>query len=263
MGIVLENSLVFKGMVVYIFGSTGMLGRYMKKQFPEAICLGRDASYELNEGDVVINAAGVIPHSGSTDYTFNTTFPLELGELCRSKKAHLIHFSTDCVFSGSRGMYTEQDVPDAETAYGRSKANGDAAYGTILRTSIIGEEARNKRSLLEWVRTRKGERIHGFTNHIWNGVTCWQLSKIVRQVIETQNFWIGVRHVFSPNPVSKLTLITMIADVYDIDTYIIPHLDWHGTNKNMTLSSAYPMMSNDIPELLDQIKEQKSIGAEM
>ena len=251
-------------MVVYIFGSSGMLGRYMKKQFPEAVCLGRDASYVLNEGDVVINAAGVIPHSGSTDYTFNTTFPLELGELCRSKKAHLIHFSTDCVFSGLRGMYTEHDVPDAESEYGQSKAKGDTAYGTILRTSIIGEEARNKRSLLEWVRTRKGERIHGFTNHTWNGVTCWQLSKIVRRIIETQNFWIGVRHIYSPSPVSKCELIKMIADVYEIDAQIIPYLDWHGIhNKNMTLSSAYPMMSDGIPELIDQIKEQMTISAEL
>jgi dTDP-4-dehydrorhamnose reductase len=234
-----------------------MLGGYMKKQFPEVVCLARDETFDLREGDVIINAAGVIPHSGQTDYTFNTSFPNALGTLCQSKKAHLIHFSTDCVFSGTKGNYTENDIPDAETEYGKSKAKGDDACATILRTSILGEETRNKRSLLEWVRSREGLMINGFTNHMWNGMTCWQLSKIVRTVIETRNFWNGVRHVYSPTPVSKYELIQMIADTYTLEnTSIFPFTDWHASNK--TLSSVYPKMF-DIPELREQLIEQREV----
>jgi dTDP-4-dehydrorhamnose reductase len=257
----LEMFRIFKAyMTVYIYGSSGMLGGYLKKQFPDAVCLARDESCDLHEGDVIINAAGVIPHSGQTDYSFNTTFPIALGVLCQSKKAHLIHFSTDCVFSGTKGNYTEDDTPDADTEYGKSKAKGDTACATIIRTSIIGEETRNKRSLLEWVRSREGTMINGFTNHLWNGVTCWQLSKIVRQIIETQNFWIGVRHVYSPTPVSKYQLVQMIADVYELKkTSILPFTEWNSNNK--TLSSVHPKMF-DIPDLRDQLIEQRGVYQE-
>jgi dTDP-4-dehydrorhamnose reductase len=180
--------------MIYILGCSGMLGGYLIKEFPEATHLYRkdfdilkDNVEVLNlvNGDIIINAAGIIPQSGKTEYMkVNAEFPITLGDYCKKVGANMIHISTDCVFSGKKGFYTESDIPDSDTEYGISKALGDKAYATIIATSIIGEERFNKKSLLEWVLSKKGEEIDGYTNHIWNGVTCRQLCSILKEIIK-------------------------------------------------------------------------------
>ena len=248
-----------------------MLGGYIRKQFPQAKCFtSRDydislATHEniktflkLSGVDVVINAAGIIHQSNPKDYCGNYTFPIILGQHCKDAGAHMIHITTDCVFSGSRGDYTELDTPDANTEYGISKAKGDVALGTIIRTSIIGEELKNKWSLLEWVKTRRGMDVHGYTNQIWNGVTCWQLSKIIKEIISTDNFWEGVRHVYSPTPVSKYQLIKMISDVYGLDVNVKPIEAY--TCQRMTLATVYTPVT--VPELEVQLGELITVNLE-
>ena len=256
--------------MIYIFGTSGMLGGYLKRQFPEATCFVRkdyDISLvtkenlksflKLEDGDVVINAAGVIPQSGCTDYhTVNGIFPVLLGELCADTGAHLVHVSTDCVYSGTKGDYTESDPGDSLEPYGLSKIEGEKTSGTIVTTSIIGEELCNKVSLLEWVKGREGKLIHGYTNHIWNGVTCWQLSKIIREIISKKLFWKGKRHVFSPRAVSKCELIQIIARVYNVQVKIVPASDY--TSKTMTLATNYHVMF-DIPDIEEQVREQSTV----
>jgi len=243
-----------------------MLGGYLVKQFPEASGFtSRDYDIsmstrenlnlflKLSEGDVVINAAGVIPQSGKTDYFHaNAEFPHMLQALCASSGAHLIHVSTDCVFSGEKGGYTETDLPDADTDYGVSKALGEPPDATVIRTSIIGEEQKVKKSLLEWVKSQDGQTIKGFTTHMWNGVTCWQLSKVIKQIIEQKNFWKGVRHVFSPEPVSKYDLVRIIIEVYKLNIVLEPA---PGNRVDKTLCG-YGFV---IPPIEEQIEELRSI----
>ena len=129
----------------------------------------------------------------------------------------MIHVTTDCVFSGKDGNYDENSLHDETNDYGTSKSLGELCKATIIRTSIIGEETINKRSLLEWVRSNRGGEINGFTNHMWNGVTCLQLSKIIEKMIREKFYWEGVRHTFSPRSVSKYELVSLINEIYDLN----------------------------------------------
>ena len=253
--------------MIFIFGSSGMLGGYLVRQFPEAkkftsqdYDISKTTKENLNlflklsEGDVVINAAGVIPQSGKNDYFHaNAVFPRVLQDLCEASGAHLIHVSTDCVFSGEKGDYKEDDLQDATTDYGISKAAGEPPDATVIRTSIIGEEKKGKNSLLEWVKSQDGKTIKGFTTHMWNGVTCWQLSKIIRQVIEEKNFWKGVRHVCSPVPVSKYYLVRFIIEVYKLNIVLEPEV---GPVVDKTLRGT----GFAVPPIEEQIKEMASIS---
>ena len=259
-------------MKIYLFGYSGMLGSYIKKQFPEAICFTSkelDASTcnykdisnilkDLKKGDVVINAAGIIPHSKKTNFwKVNCDFPILLGNFCRFKEAKFIHISTDCVFSGRKGNYLETDEADSNTEYGISKYMGENAYGTIITSSIIGEELKNKYSLLEWVRSNKGNTVNGFKNHLWNGVTCWQLSKIIRDVIDKNLYWLGKRHVFSPIPITKASLVKTISDIYNLDVNVNVIND--SQTKNMTLSTMYEPLFK-IPPIEEQILEMSKLS---
>ena len=164
----------------------------------------------------------------------------------------MIHVTTDCVFSGKEGKYNEKSIHDEINDYGMSKSLGELCKATIIRTSIIGEEVNNKRSLLEWVKSNSGKEINGYENHYWNGVTCLQLAKIVNEIINTGNYWNGVRHIFSPRSVSKYELVTIINDIYNLKIKINKFKTPESVNK--TITSIYENMFT-IPDLQKQIEE--------
>ena len=164
----------------------------------------------------------------------------------------MIHVTTDCVFSGSTGLYLENHPHDCIDDYGKSKSLGEPKDITVIRTSIIGEELSNKKSLLEWVRSNKNFKVNGFINHFWNGLTCLELSKQIKTIIDTGNYWKGVKHYFSPNVVSKCQLVKDISEIYDLNIEVIPHLSYHN---NRSLSS-----NHECPVILtinEQIREMK------
>ena len=117
--------------------------------------------------------------------------------------------------------------------YGITKSLGEPENATIIRTSIIGEELYHKKSLLEWVKSNKDKSIDCYTNNLWNGVTCLTLSKIIYKMINENIFWKGVKHIFSPDIVSKYELCCYINKIYDLNINIIP-IEYN-CNKNMTL----------------------------
>jgi UDP-N-acetylglucosamine 2-epimerase len=173
----------------------------------------------------------------------------------------MIHITTDCVFSGKKeninkhkkGCYNENDIHDAETVYGQSKSHGEPNDCTIIRTSIIGEENNNKLSLLEWIISQNNKTIDGFTNNLWNGVTCYQLAKIMYEIIDKELYWIGVRHIFSPNIVSKYDLCRDIIDIYGLQIKLTPkETDFC----DRTLISNHESLFQ-IPTIHDQLLEQK------
>lgn len=268
-------------MKVILFGSNGMLGGYIKSYFLynniNVICLTRAdidiatanhkdleeklVSYGINNDTIIINAAGLIPQASaqrsvhSYDYIkVNSIFPSVLSTISSRFGAKFIHITTDCVFSGSKGSYNEIAVHDAPDMYGISKSLGENLHCTIIRTSIIGEELHNKRSLLEWVIKNKNGVVNGYKNHVWNGVTCLQLAKIVLHIIQDKLYWTGVRHVFSPSPVSKYDLISYINNIYDLNITIKEHNCDKDIDKSLT--SIYNEHMFDIPPIEIQIKDQ-------
>jgi dTDP-4-dehydrorhamnose reductase len=262
-------------MKIIIFGSTGMLGNYVQKyisQFFTTECICR-SYFDIEScdwinlrdilkssacaDDVIINCAGAIPQQKCDVrkyITLNTLFPHKLNEISREFGLKFIHITTDCVFSGKSENYDETSVHDAEDVYGITKSLGEDTSMCIIRTSIIGEERKNKNSLLEWVIRQKNGTIDGYNHVFWNGVTCLQLAKIIKDVIQNNAYWEGVRHIFSPNTVSKYELCMLINEIYDLGIHIdkkdLPY-------KNMTLSSVYDGQVNYIiPDIQMQIKEQ-------
>lgn len=263
----------------FIFGSNGMLGNYVTQYVSRCfkiIPLTRNEydlenlSYKtleslfekktISSNDVIINCAGVIPHSskqheiGSRQYyTINSLFPVLLSKIADKFECNLIHITTDCVFSGNRGNYKENDKHDETNDYGISKSLGELCNATIIRTSIIGEEVNNKRSLLEWVISNKNGEINGFTNHFWNGLTCLQLSKIINDIISKSLYWKGVKHIYTPKAVSKYELVSSINEVYKLNIKI----NMFTTNQTIdkTINSLYEPLFV-IPDLKQQIKEQ-------
>lgn len=236
-------------MKIFIFGANGMLGTYVNKylsKFFTIIPLIRE-DYDLSElnittleelllnkhlekDDIIINCAGVIPQSckqrsinSKLYFKINSIFPVILSQICDKVGAKMIHVTTDCVFSGKDGNYSELTEHDETNDYGMSKSLGELCKATIIRTSIIGEELTNKRSLLEWVKLNTGKEINGFTNHYWNGVTCLQLAKIIYEIIQKNIYWKGVRHIFSPRSVSKYELVRMINEIYNLNIKINPY----------------------------------------
>ena len=269
-------------MKIIIFGSNGMLGRYLNSYLSEnfeVIPLKRQ-DYDLSnleystlfqllqnnniqENDIIINSAGVIPQAkhqrilnNRLYFIINSLFPVILSLICQQFKVRLIHITTDCVFSGLKGNYNEQDKHDEINDYGLSKSLGEMGPATIIRTSIIGEELANQRSLLEWVRSKEGCQINGYTNHLWNGVTCLQLAEIIKRIIDQGLFWAGVRHIFSPRSVSKYQLIKMINQIYNLNIQIIEFKPEKSIDK--TLTTTYETNQQfEIPDLFTQIVMMK------
>jgi dTDP-4-dehydrorhamnose reductase len=264
-------------MKIFIFGSNGMLGTYMCSYLSKThIVIGITRSEydlsnleirtlrdlligkQLEKGDVVLNCAGVIPQASKQRdlyknlyYRINSMFPVILSMICNEFGANMIHVTTDCVFDGKLGNYNENSEHTESNDYGTSKSLGELCDATIIRTSIIGEERLNKRSLLEWVRANRNGTINGFVNHHWNGVTCLELSKVVLELVESGIYWKGVRHVFSPTSVSKYELVKMLNDVYALGIEIKPY---ETETVDKTISTIYEK-NFKIKELLEQIKE--------
>lgn len=178
--------------------------------------------------DLVINCIGLIKqnplvHDPLSSIQLNALLPHRVSLICRTAGIRMIHISTDCVFSGRKGMYLETDQSDAEDLYGRTKYLGELHYPhtLTLRTSIIGRELSQFKSLLEWFLGQKGKTVQGYTRVIFSGVTTIHLAKVVREVIIHHPELTGVYHIASP-PVSKYELLCMLRDVYNMDVGIVP-----------------------------------------
>jgi dTDP-4-dehydrorhamnose reductase len=259
-------------MKIFVFGHTGMLGSYLSKYFDSSIGVGRDRvdacikdwkiiwgqlrDLHMVSGDVVLNAIGLTNKANAPIGDFlmvNSIFPRLLADYCESYGIHMIHISTDCVFSGKHEDYKEDDIPDATDTYGLSKSLGEPRNCSVIRTSVIGENNRSKADLLEWVRGQMFCEIKGYTNHYWNGITCLQYAEVCEKIINTNGYWKGVRHIFSPRGVSKRDLVEIINDVYGCHNTITPVET--PTWKINTLSSWYHQ--DTLPDITEQIIKQK------
>jgi dTDP-4-dehydrorhamnose reductase len=177
--------------------------------------------------DVVINCIGLVKQQAATDdpllvIPVNALLPHRLSRLCEFAGARLVHISTDCVFSGIKGMYKESDVSDANDLYGRSKYIGEVyhPHAITLRTSIIGHELLGTQSLLGWFLAQK-ELVRGFRRAIFSGLPAVELALVIRDYVIPKPDLHGLYHV-SAKPINKYELLRLIANVYEKPIEIQP-----------------------------------------
>jgi dTDP-4-dehydrorhamnose reductase len=165
---------------------------------------------------VVVNGVGIVKQRGAAKVAVpsievNALLPHRLAEVCRITSARLIHLSTDCVFSGAKGNYSEADAPDPADLYGRTKLLGEVGGpGCLtLRTSIIGLELANKAGLVEWFLSQRG-RVGGYRRAIYSGLTTSEMAKVIETIIVNHEGLDGVWHL-SSDPISKFALLVSLA----------------------------------------------------
>lgn len=247
-------------MRVLVLGASGMLGNAvfrvlseksdwevygtirsdeLKKLFPSAMGTRLVVGYDVNNQDalvdifdqiepqVVINCVSLgkpLLHTGNPleIVPIYTLLPHRLARLCSLTEARLIHISTDGVFSGSKGQYTEDDLPDARDIYGMAKLLGELSYPhTItLRASIIGPELRGSNGLLGWFLAQTGS-CKCFRRAIFSGLPTVVLAQIIRDIVMPRAHLFGVYHV-AAQPISKFDLLCLVADVYGKSIEILP-----------------------------------------
>ncbi len=178
--------------------------------------------------EVVVNAIGVVKQRPAsqdaiTSLTVNALFPHLLLRHCEAMGARLVHISTDCVFSGRKGMYTEADLPDADDLYGRSKLLGEVRSPRclVLRTSMVGRQLETSYGLVEWFLSQRGGCVRGYTNAIFSGLSTLVLGRLIADIIERHDALVGLYHVAS-EPISKYEVLCALQDAYGIRVEIQP-----------------------------------------
>jgi len=218
--------------------------------------------------EAVVNAIGIVKqrieaHDAILSLEVNSLLPHRLSQLCKKVGARLIHLSTDCVFSGGRGMYTEDDLEDARDLYGRSKLMGEVhdAHAVTLRTSIIGLELSRNKSLIEWFLAQSGQ-VKGFTRAVYSGFTTSEMARIIEQVLLEHRSMSGLWHVAS-EPISKYALLAELSGLMqrsDID--LLPENDFFcersldATRFNTATGYQPPSWHDMLKELAADIRER-------
>lgn len=247
-------------MIILVLGASGMLGnavvrvlsekkdwqvygtlrsessrRFFEPEIAKKLVVGVDVEQQdsltkafiQTRPDIVINCVGLVKQLAEADdplqaVPINTLLPHRLAKLCELSGARLVHMSTDCVFTGDKGKYTESDSSDAKDLYGRSKYLGEVSYphSITLRTSIIGHELQSSHGLVDWFLSQQG-RCNGYTRAIFSGVPTVILARIIRDIVIPQAELSGVYHI-AANPISKYDLLELVGQVYGKKIEIVP-----------------------------------------
>lgn len=245
-------------MKVLIFGATGMLGHKLAQRLsrehetwsairrdfsevekfgifrPETTISQINVTNEthvfelLNKyrPDVVINTAGIIKQRMTSEaevIAVNAAFPRVLAAMASDFGYRLISISTDCVFTGRRGNYSEKDAPDADDLYGQSKHLGEVSGANCLtiRTSLIGRELFHSTGLLEWFLANRNKQVAGYTNAIFSGFPTVVFADIISEIISNYPKISGLLHIAS-KPISKFALLQLINTEYECGADILP-----------------------------------------
>lgn len=255
-----EGRTTVQGVRVLVLGASGMLGNAMlrflasdsaievfgtirsgeaRRLFEPAIAdrliAGVDAESSDSlaavladrKPDFVINCVGLVKQLEHAKdvlaaVPINTLLPHRLARLCELAEARLIHFSTDCVFAGTKGDYRESDAADATDVYGLSKFLGEVSepHSVTLRTSMIGHELGSSRSLVDWFLSQGGP-VKGYRRAIFSGLPTVELARIVRDYVIPRADLSGLYHVAAA-PIAKYDLLKLVAETYGHDVEIVP-----------------------------------------
>ena len=214
------------------YAELALLGWFDRTRAIDAVDVTSDQDlgrvFAVVQPDVVVNAVGIVKQrnesaNAAQSIAINALLPHRLAAMCAEAGARLIHLSTDCVFSGSKGNYVETDSPDAVDLYGRSKLLGEVnGPGCLtIRTSMIGREIGSKRGLLEWFLSHRGEVVKGFTRARFSGLTTVELARVIREIVQHQPQLEGLWHV-AGEQISKFDLLSLVNDAFGLRTTIEP-----------------------------------------
>lgn len=219
--------------------------------------------HTLNEikPDIILNACGITIRRGvekvkSDTILINSVLPHILNQWVSLNNKRLIHFSTDCVFSGKKGDYLDNDIKDAIDLYGSTKSLGeiiDSKYTLTLRGSMIGRELENKTELFEWFLKQSNKKIKGFSEVIYAGITTVKMAEIVLKII---NFYPNLSGIYniSSKPISKYDLLKMFNDHFAINT-IIEKDNNYKSNKNLISDKLFIEIGIEKPNWTDLISQ--------
>ncbi len=184
-------------------------------------------AFTLARPQCVINCVGIVKQAPAArdplqNIELNALFPHRLAELCAMTGARLIHISTDCVFTGARGNYSEEDLSDATDLYGRTKYLGEVSYRhtLTLRTSFIGRELGGRNGLVEWFLSQGGP-VYGFRRAIYSGLTADELARVIRERVLLHPEFHGIYHVASA-PISKYELLLLLREAMGHQAEVVP-----------------------------------------
>ncbi len=274
---------------VLILGSTGMLGHvvystlnkvptfklmdisFKDKLNPSTIICDvtntkkLETIFSTKKPDIIINCIGVLIQgtlkSIERAIFLNAYFPHWLKNICDGMNCKLIHISTDCVFRGTKGKYSEKSIPDAIDPYGRTKALGefDLQNHLCIRTSIIGPELKqNGEGLLHWLFKQKGN-VYGYKNVFWSGVTTLQLSKAI--VFAIENEIDGLWNLTNGKEISKYELIENIIKTFNLNKIRLLENQVNISNKSLTSERSIAYLVPSYEKMNDELKSfyQKNI----
>ena len=274
-----------------VFGCNGMAGHmislYLKEQGQDVVGFARTksnlvktvigdaldiksvkAAVQADFFDVIVNCIGLLNQFAQDNKSqavfLNSFFPHYLAQLTKGTKTRVIHISTDCVFSGKRGQYTEDDLRDGPTFYDRSKALGELEdnKNLTLRQSIIGPDIKeNGIGLLNWFMKQSGT-INGFTGALWTGLTTLQLAKVIEEA--AKNNVSGLYNIVPDNYISKYDLLGLFNKYLRGGKITILPVDKMAVNKSLKRTKfdfAYPIPDYEqmIKELADWMQTHKHL----
>jgi dTDP-4-dehydrorhamnose reductase len=268
---------------ILVIGSTGMLGSAVTKFFASShhevieantsgtsllssnSCIKFDILKNSAEEllnlvsvpiDYIINCSGVIKHKidendlGSVNNAkrINSSFPKELAIASGERLLRVIQIATDCVYSGSSGLYNEDSAHDATDVYGVTKSKGEVLFENvmILRCSVIGREFNSHIEFMDWILCQpKNAKLNGFSNHLWNGITTLHFAKIILGVISANAFKPGIHHVVPSESVSKFGMIEMVCKSFAREDIRIEKV-LAETAIDRRLSTKFPEINRDL-----------------
>ncbi|WP_369769585.1 dTDP-4-dehydrorhamnose reductase family protein [Flavobacterium sp. WC2416] len=215
-----------------------------------------------NQFDYVVNCIGIL-NKDAEDYPskaiwFNSYFPHYLEEITKETQTKVIHISTDCVFSGKEGGYTENDIKNGIGFYAQSKALGELtnAKDVTIRTSIIGPELnQNGIGLFHWFMSQSDAAVlKGFTNAFWSGLTTLELAKVVLEIIN-QNIS-GLIQVAPAAKIDKYNLISLFNSIYKNGKMTIePNGNYHVDKSLVSIRTDFDYQVLDYKKMLKNQKE--------
>jgi dTDP-4-dehydrorhamnose reductase len=178
-----------------------------------------DALLDVVRPDVIVNAVGIVKQAAVIDdpidtIELNALLPHRLARLAAARGARLIHISTDCVFSGRRGGYTEEDTPDPVDRYGLTKLLGEVVHGDALtiRTSIVGHELATRHGLVDWFLAEAGT-VPGYRRAVFSGLPTVELARVIADEVLPRPALRGLLHVAAA-PIAKLDFLALVAERY-------------------------------------------------
>lgn len=215
--------------------------------------------------DIVINCSGIIKQKSDQftkeDHIYlNSKIPLLIYKICIKKNIRLINFSTDCVFDGKKGLYKDDDTPNAQDTYGISKAQGELRKKNCLtiRTSTIGLEVENRHGLIEWFLNQNGKSIEGYDNAIYSGLTTGELARYLEYILLNFPDLSGVYNM-AANKISKYQLLTMLSQKLEYCTIMLKKNTDFICDRSLdgtTLNSITGFKVRDWDEMLSNLARQ-------